>query len=486
MALPASQTVAPPTLEASTLERDTARRASRRARYDALAVVRRETSLRGPIRDEDGQTFPSRVQLCRRAVADQAAGVSVKVTGTGHAARAGFSGVQTCGSVWACPVCSERINAGRQAELEQGIANWLEAGHAVMFLTLTMRHHAGHRLADLLETISPAWNRLTSGAGSAWNGLHGKPRFYRGGKADHAMAVLEDGDETFIGQYSRWSAGDAALYGIRGFCRLVEVKHGRNGWHPHIHALLFLERPLTDEQTADLRGRLFGRWQKELDRLGFSVLEGVGLDLRPVTRDGIAAYFAKNTYALEPGRAAYEVTGSTTKQLGKGGETPFQFLARMFDPATLEVTDRGLLRLWHEWEQASKGRRQLTWSRGMRDLLELEKEREDTELAEDDTLEGAELVTFTLDEWRDYRLWEVAAAILDGAEGGYLHELLPFLERDRIRVVRLEGNRQSPAADRSASGRPRRIHGSGHGYLRKLSDQLRDDHARLESSRRRS
>ena len=41
-------------------------------------------------------------------------------------------------------------------------------------------------------------------------------------------------------------------------------------------------------------------------------------------------------------------------------------------------------RLWHEFERASRGRRQMTWSKGLRDLLGLNDERTDESVAEDE------------------------------------------------------------------------------------------------------
>ena len=61
---------------------------------------------------------------------------------------AGFSGLVTCGSVWACPVCSAKILARRSLELGAGLLAWEAAGGRLVMGTLTMRHHRGHRLAS--------------------------------------------------------------------------------------------------------------------------------------------------------------------------------------------------------------------------------------------------------------------------------------------------------------------------------------------------
>lgn len=397
----------------TTSDSEARRTAARRARYDALAVVRRETRLRSKATDADGVPLPGRLQLCRRAVQDLAGGVSVMVSRTPDGNTGGLSGVQTCGSVWACPVCSEKINAGRQAELDAGITAWLAAGHSVAFLTLTVKHHKGHRLADLWDAISPAWNRTTSGAGVAWNG----------GK------VRKDGSRVI---------GDKERFGIAGYVRVVETKHGASGWHPHVHALLFLDKPLTDEQLDDLRHRMFGRWEAALVKAGYSAAEWgwdeesgrmvqVGAVIRRVTDGGgMADYFAKNTYGITPGGAAYEVTGSHSKRAGKGGATPFQLLEQM-----VETGDADLLDLWHEWEAASHGRRQLTWSRAMRDLLALGVELTDEELAEQQ-LDGDVAVVLTRDEWVAGRWWERVPDLLDAVEAGTLHELLDFIPHRRF------------------------------------------------------
>jgi hypothetical protein len=286
-------------------------------------------------------------------------------------------------------VCSERVNAERQAELEAGLSRWIEDGNSVLFGTFTIRHHAGQSLAQLWDAIAPAWNRTTSGAGVAWNG-------------------------------GRRELGDKARFGIAGYARVVEVKHSwTNGWHPHIHSLLFIKGQIAESDIEELQSRMFGRWSKALGKVGYSTLEfdrdgkAIGADIRRVRNaDYMADYFQKNGYqpaGTSATAAAYEVTGSHSKTAGKGGRTPFEVLAGLvlgasevhdggmiIDTVTGEITagqgtlqSRGRdLGLWHEWEATSRGRRQLTWSRGMRDLLGLDVELTDEEIAENDALEG--------------------------------------------------------------------------------------------------
>lgn len=402
---------------------DDPRLSRRNARYEARRLLWRITDVR-------------RFAYCGRFVSDGAAGVTIRVTGKPGTpeARAGFSGLQTCGSVWSCPVCSEKVNAHRQAELEAGLEKWIANGGAVVFGTFTLRHNSDQSLAELWDAIMPAWNKVAAGA--SWAG----------------------GART---------VGDKTRFGIEGWCRVVEVKHGDDhGWHPHIHVLFFLCRELEDQELDDMRSRLFGRWETALAKKGMTAQEfdvhgrPVAVDLRRVSAAApLADYFAKNTYAESTSTtaAAYEVTGSQSKQAGKGGRTPFQILAQLvnvralldrsmrrgdltiaeggiwYDVETGEVLDElssspaaADLGLWREWEKTSQGRRQFGWSRGMRDLLGLGDELDDQAVVELDELDGEELSLIGIAEWNAGGWAYKSEQLLNWAERGELRERLPW------------------------------------------------------------
>jgi hypothetical protein len=77
---------------------------------------------------------------------------------------------------------------------------------------------------------------------------------------------------------------------------------------------------------------------------------------RPWGTHNLAHYFIK---------LAREVTSSYTEE-SRGGRSPFKILT---DGLATGADDD--LDLWAEWEQASFGRRQLTWSLGEHDLRKL-------------------------------------------------------------------------------------------------------------------
>jgi len=151
-----------------------------------------------------------------------------------------------------------------------------------------------------------------------------------------------------------WKEDQELFGGLLGWARVVEVTDGDNGWHVHIHALLCFGAQVSVELVAGSVGaRMFARWRSALERKGFEASGDHGWDLRRVQLgDGdLADYFTK---------IAHEVTGSHRKEGHRaGGRTPMQLLAD-----AVETYEETAMARWWEWEKASEGRRQLTWSTG--------------------------------------------------------------------------------------------------------------------------
>lgn len=62
-----------------------------------------------------------RTRLCHAARSYNAESISLKISHDASKKNANLSGVQTCGSVWSCPVCSRRIATQRGREVGQAI-----------------------------------------------------------------------------------------------------------------------------------------------------------------------------------------------------------------------------------------------------------------------------------------------------------------------------------------------------------------------------
>lgn len=256
---------------------------------------------------------------------------------------ASFDGLQTCGSVWSCPVCAVKIMKHRQGELKQAVKAWGDSG-SIGLLTLTMRHKKEDGLKELWDGLSKAWRAVTSGRN--WQKL----------RAD---------------------------FGLKHVVRAVEVTNGPSGWHVHIHALLFFDEVLSPKHQPIIFSRVFERWEGALERLGFALPLAVAQDFQLVaSADGgkaVAEYLAK--MGLQEARpkvwsVSEELTLSDMKNARQGHRKPFEILADAVEGDTDSIN------LWRDFEQASKGRRALTWSRGMRDALQVGEELEDTQIAE--------------------------------------------------------------------------------------------------------
>jgi len=272
----------------------------------------------------------------------------------------GFAGLSTCGSVWACGVCNAKIMARRQLEIGAAVEVWKASGGEVAFGTLTMRHWSGHRLEDLWSALSKAWNRVTGG--KSW--LRDKER-----------------------------------YGIAGWLRVVEVTFGENGWHVHIHSLLFLHTTTDTSALESLKGSVFGRWSAALKSAGLPSPLAAGQDLRVLdgaADEQLSRYFTKAVHQAK--RIGLEMTSTQTKTARgvHGTRSVWSFLDDVIDQGDADALDR-----WHEFQRASKGRRQLTWSKGLREQLGLRAEKSDEEVAGEELgTKEDDLVLITAAGWR--------------------------------------------------------------------------------------
>jgi hypothetical protein len=272
-------------------------------------------------------------------------------SGVGH-----YRGLSTCGSIWACPVCSAKIRNSRALEIAEAAGNWHRAGNTVLMVTLTFPHDFGQPLADLLKTISKNFSAVI--AGRPWLTL--KKR----------VPVV-------------------------GTIRSVEITHGPHGWHPHLHVLMFIDGQADAGQLAALGIHVRSKWKKFIIKAGYrppSELHGVKIDVCTSAAEA-GAYISKTQDGKSPGN---ELARSDLKSARSGHRTPFEILGNIAD--TGDLAD---LPLWNEYERATRGHQAITWSKGLRRLLlDVEPERSDEELAAEEV--GGDLVLeISKPAWRE-------------------------------------------------------------------------------------
>lgn len=229
--------------------------------------------------------------------------------GSGH-----FSGLATCGSVWACPQCSAKVRSARAGQLLEAERVHVSGGGTVAMVTLTVPHDLGQSLDVVLGVVVAAWRDMMGG------------RAWRERRRD---------------------------LGIEHWFRSVEVTVGEHGWHPHLHVLVF------GSATADYVG-LLDLWAAQWCDL--VVAAGLRRPTQFDLRVGEAgAYVSKLQEPAELDRASMEVCRGDLKSGRRHGRAPFEVLADLN-----EWGDVGDLALWREYEAATKGRRAMTCSRGFR------------------------------------------------------------------------------------------------------------------------
>jgi Replication protein len=276
--------------------------------------------------------------------------------------KAFYSGLQVCASPWHCPVCSAKISERRREELRRALVQAKKLGLKVMLLTLTIRHGIGDDVRAITDKMLKGWRNVNSGT--------------RAGKAFHKQI------------------------GFKGSIRAIEVTYGDNGFHPHIHALLFLD---SDVSTATVQAGYSALWQTACPRLGLpapSDKHGCKVD------DGSFAA----AYASKWGLESEMVKGHSKIAAGGKGMSPWDMLRAWIDNKDEKSRD-----LFKVYADAFKGRRQLHWSVGLKALLSVA-DMSDEEIVNQMDEPAYVLAELTVEEWRAIYKNKKESAVLDIAE----------------------------------------------------------------------
>jgi hypothetical protein len=306
--------------------------------------------------------------------------------------RAHYKNLITCGSVWMCPVCASRITEQRAQELQQAVQKWQESGF-VALLTFTLRHEAKDELGAVLGQIREA--HRTFKAGRNWY------------------------------QFTE-------RFGWAGSVTALEVTHGANGWHPHLHELVFFD-PMHTATWTVFRNTAKERWLKALAASNADATWKHGLDLKTADSQ-IAEYVTKfghlpvaKSWTLER-----EIAKSASKRSrSKDGRSPFQLLMDYGDG------DTSAGKLFQEYARTFKGRNQLTWSRGLREELLPDQPMSDEQLVEQLPDEYILLVSLTRHDWKIILALpdEVRGRILEIASHFDVRLLAAYLSQFGITLV---------------------------------------------------
>jgi hypothetical protein len=355
-------------------------KAKRAERYEGLSVARVWLSRRAKQlepRKMAGDVY--RTVDCRYMRRERDVGVNYSAEHqTSH-----YTGLVTCGSVWACPVCCALVQQRRRLELAHLISWSYSNGFAPMMVTLTFPHTKFDSLADLRAKQAAAFKILRQG--------------------------------------TPWTKQKNRL-GYVGLVRSLELTHGDNGWHPHTHEL-WIVRPQDADKRATFERALRERWYNSCVKAGL-VDAGNALqrhafmlhavDVRWEVND--SDYLAKQDASRAWG-ADREIVTASSKRGRRSGVHPHEFLIRR---------GRADRMRYLEYIDGMKGASQLFWSSGLKKLCAVE-EISDEALAQEEREHSDELGRVSADQWKVIRRRRLFSQLLDVADTGDWGAVWKFL-----------------------------------------------------------
>jgi hypothetical protein len=260
--------------------------------------------------------------------------------------RAHYKGLQTCGSVWLCPVCASKIEERRRGEIVR-VFDWAK-GEMLdsSLITNTFSHGQGDDLHELFKRQSEAL------------------KTYRSSRA-------------YVRQMK--------LIGYVAMVRSLEITHGQNGFHPHTHEVQFHREKLTPTDAQELREVLVGAWLPACKKAGLFKSDDDEFAFYRRAID-VRAHFTSGEYLAKQDDSkswtpAHELAKSSSKLGRRSGVHPFQ-LATRGNPGDAD--------LFIEYAKATKGKRKLLFSPGLKAKAGLQ-DVSDEEIAAAD-VEAARLV----------------------------------------------------------------------------------------------
>ena len=369
----------------TTKKLDGARVSRRRKRYDMLKTSAKVLGKK------------HRVSSCQKvptyAVQN---GISKRGISKNQHGHAHFHGVGSCGDVWACPICAQKIAEGRRREILHGLAQWrkMDKGNKALMITRTFSHSNKDSLSDIIKRFQ-----------KAVSAMKGSRPYKR---------ILDS-------------------IGYKGAIRALEVTHGVNGWHPHHHEIVLINNAEITQAMLDRAEReMYELWVRYCEKHGLgrpSRKHGIRIDYRKNGEEAVGAYISK---------FGFELTYGHTKRGKEGSRTPWGILEDVYESEQQGHFHYGDYKLFKEYAEAMKGRAQLYWSRGLKDLLAVD-EFTDEELA--DKAECDHVRDVNDSEWRAIVKLGKHAEVLELAErkpenlDGFISSLVDLLlSRDRERM----------------------------------------------------
>jgi len=328
-------------------------------RYAILAVARRVLSDKKI--NKKGEIVPEfRVFWCRKYLAWGKDEIKIRVM-SDHS-KAFLGNVAICGSVHVCPVDAYTIGRKRGQELREATE---KKGCGQAFLVNTLQHKRETSLDQLYQDLAGGISFMLSGAPAA--------RFR---EKWEIKGIVSGWDYT---------------------CSL------HNGHHPHKNLLFLSALPSLDcQEFRDDLYKLAERYLGFVEKRGYYTNQHTVKAL--TNKDDCAEYMTKWALSLE--------VSSTASKEGKAGHfTQFQLLYEIGFGDLDEETRQGYINLFREFAEASKGKRQLYYSHGLRSWLGLGQDKTDEELAQEGSEPHFDFAGLSYEQYRPILAAEKSGSI---------------------------------------------------------------------------
>lgn len=281
--------------------------------------------------------------------------------------RAIYTGVVRCGSPWVCQPCANKIQSRRADEIKKAFAWAYQKNRTdgrrqkqMVMITQTFPHGINDDLGETMEMVKVAEKIFCSGASFT--------------------AFKKE-------------------YGYEGMIKALEITYGKiNGWHPHFHKLFILDFDIDEKTEKKIRKWLLKRWEDACIKAGL-LKHGSIMDFRKCSIDVMfkakdSDYLSKLNQEKEKKSwgADKEMASASTKQGRMHGKTPFQLLEESDGNTRYKE-------LFLEYALHFKGKRQLVWSRGLKEKVGVV-EKSDEQLASEQTEQTDLLALLSDHQWR--------------------------------------------------------------------------------------
>lgn len=328
---------------------------------------------------------PHRTRHCLAVRYDNTAGIGITLNADSSSSSAGLENLVTCGSICSCPVCAHKKMMEYAHDIKKALEYAKQNNLMPVMLTLTARHYRNYRLETFVSKFKSAWRYFANG------------RVYRGIKRD---------------------------YGIEHSITAREVTRQRtdgNGWHYHMHILLFLDKSqvLDNEAQSELENMFADRWMTALERERLTGIPDIACKLSAGANVG-EQYLTKLGITHEAkGQLEYEMTGSENK-----GATVWDILKDASNGC------EECKQLYLEYVQVMTGENWITFSHGFRALIE------NIELLDDDNQDDDRKLFYEISQENWTKI------VLNGAVGELLDIAATYRSIDMIqkfiRIIRNE------------------------------------------------